>query len=63
MLQNFRKGILAVNRKQLNHVAQTYLKQGVAASSVGILAGDEMFNKAQATLAQLKMQMKRLEQP
>jgi hypothetical protein len=61
MLQSFRNDILDMNQKKLVHAAQTYLERGVASSSVGILAGDEMFSKAQETLAQMDMQMKRLE--
>lgn len=60
MLQAFRNGLLAVDREQLGRVARIYLEQGYAASSVGILAGDEMFSKAQPTLVQIGMQMKRL---
>ena len=60
MLQNFRNGILAVKQEQLAKVAQTYLKQALPLSSVGVLAGEEMFNKAQGRLKQMGMQMKRL---
>ena len=60
MLQSYRNGILAMDQQKLAHAAQTYLQQGFAASSVGILAGDEMFGKAQQVLAKLNMQMKRL---
>jgi hypothetical protein len=60
MLQSFRNGILAMDQKKLVHAAQTYLEQEFDSSSVGILAGDEMFSKAQKTLAQMNMQMKRL---
>jgi Zn-dependent M16 (insulinase) family peptidase len=60
MLQSFRNGILAVKQEQLAQVAQTYLKQAFPSSSVGVLAGEEMFNKAQVRLKQMNMQMKRL---
>jgi Zn-dependent M16 (insulinase) family peptidase len=60
MLQNFRSGVLAVSGEQLNRVAKTYLQEGFAASSVGVLAGDAMFSKAAKTLEPLNMQMKRL---
>ena len=60
MLQTFRNGILTVNQKQLAHVAEKYLKQECTSSSVGILAGEEMFNQAQARLKEMDMQMKRL---
>jgi Zn-dependent M16 (insulinase) family peptidase len=60
MLQTFRNGILAVDQEKLAHVAQTYLKQEVSSSSVGVLAGEEMFNKAQTRLKQMNMQMQRL---
>ena len=60
MLQSFRNGILAMDQKKLAHAAQTYLQQGFAASAVGILAGDEMFGKAEGVLAKMNMQMKRL---
>jgi Zn-dependent M16 (insulinase) family peptidase len=60
MLQAFRNGILEVNQKQLSDVAQLYLQQGFAGSAVGILAGDEMFNKAKKALQQMNMQEKRL---
>ncbi len=60
MLQAFRNGILGIERKQLGHVARTYLEQGLAASAVGVLAGDEMFSRAQQTLAKMNMQMQRL---
>ena len=60
MLQNFRNGILAVNQQQLARVAQVYLKQAFPSSSVGVLAGEDMFNKAQVRLKDMNMQMKRL---
>jgi Zn-dependent M16 (insulinase) family peptidase len=60
MLQAFRDGVLAVNQEKLVHVAKTYLKQGLASSSVGVLAGEEMFSKAEGALKQINMQMKRL---
>ena len=60
MLQAFRDGILSMNQKKLGQVAQTYLDQGFSSSSVGILAGDEMFSNAEEALSQMKMQMKRL---
>jgi len=60
MIQAFRNSMLAVDQKQLTRVAQAYLEQGFASSSVGILAGDEMFSKAQGALAKMNMQMKRL---
>ena len=60
MLQAFRDGILAVDQQSLQRVAQTYLDQGFAASAVGILAGEEMFGKAQGSLQKLGMQIKRL---
>ena len=61
MIQAFRNGILAVNRKQLARVAQSYLEQTFEDSSVGILAGEEMFGKAERTLSRLQAQIKRLE--
>jgi Zn-dependent M16 (insulinase) family peptidase len=60
MLQTFRNGIIAMDQKKLAHAARTYLQQGFASSAVGILAGDEMFSKAEEALAQMNMQMKRL---
>ncbi len=60
MRQAFRDGVLATDRDRLAQVAQTYLQQGYAASSVGILAGEEMFQKAEGSLKQLGMQIKRL---
>lgn len=60
MLQNFRNGILAMDSEKLTRVAQTYLQQGFTASAVGILAGDEMFSKAEEALTAMDMQMKRL---
>jgi hypothetical protein len=60
MLQSFRDGILAMDQKKLARVALLYLDQGFASSSVGILAGDEMFSKAEETLTKMNMQMKRL---
>ena len=60
MLQAFRNGILTMDQKQLAHAAQAYLQQGYTSSAVGILAGDEMFSKAQEVLVKMKMQMKRL---
>ncbi|MDT8444501.1 MAG: insulinase family protein [Desulfuromonadales bacterium] len=60
MLQTFRSGIIAMDQNKLTRAAQTYLQQGFASSAVGILAGDEMFSKAEAVLKQLDMQMKRL---
>jgi Zn-dependent M16 (insulinase) family peptidase len=60
MLQTFRNGIIAMDQKTLARAAQTYLQQGFASSAVGILAGDELFSKAEAVLAQMNMRMKRL---
>jgi Zn-dependent M16 (insulinase) family peptidase len=60
MLQNFRNGILAVKQEQMTHVGKTYLKQAFTSSSVGVLAGEELFKKAQVRLKQMNMQMKRL---
>jgi Zn-dependent M16 (insulinase) family peptidase len=61
MIQNFRDGILAVDQKKVNQVAQTYLQQGAEFSSIGILAGEEMFDKAAQTLAKINTTMKRLD--
>jgi Zn-dependent M16 (insulinase) family peptidase len=63
MLQNFRDGLLAVNQKQLRAAARNYLESGIDASSIGILAGDEMFSKAEKSLTQINMLMKRLGNP
>jgi hypothetical protein len=60
MLQSFREGLLAMDQKKLVQAAQLYLDQGFASSSVGILAGDEMFSQAEETLTKMNMQMKRL---
>jgi Zn-dependent M16 (insulinase) family peptidase len=60
MLQDFRNGLLAVNQEQLHNTAQKYLQHRVSDSSIGILAGDEMFKNAQMRLSKMKMQMKRL---
>ena len=60
MIQSFRNGILAVDQKQLSRVAQAYLEQAFADSSVGILAGDAMFENAKEVLNKIKMQMMRL---
>ena len=60
MLQAFRDGVLAMDQARLAQAAQTYLQQGFAASSVGILAGDEMFRQAAGPLKQLGMQIKKL---
>ncbi len=60
MLQSFRDGILAMDQKKLAQAAQRYLDNGFASSSVGVLAGDEMFSKAEEALAKMNMQMKRL---
>jgi Zn-dependent M16 (insulinase) family peptidase len=60
LLQAFRDGLLAVDREQLGRVARTYLDWGFAGSSVGVLAGDQMFAKAQPTLAGMRMEMQRL---
>jgi Zn-dependent M16 (insulinase) family peptidase len=61
MIQAFRNGILAMDQKKLALVAQTYLEQAFTESSVGILAGDVMFDKAADALSRIKMQKKRLE--
>ncbi len=61
MVQNFRNRVLETNQQQLNRVAQTYLQQGQTKSSVGVLAGEDMFNQAAAKLSQINMQMKKLE--
>jgi Zn-dependent M16 (insulinase) family peptidase len=61
MIQAFRNGILAMDQKKLALVAQTYLEQAFTESSVGILAGDVMFEKAADALSRIKMQKKRLE--
>ena len=61
MIQAFRNGILKADRAQLTRVAQTYLEQPFQESSVGILAGDEMFGKAQNALSKLHTLVKRLD--
>jgi hypothetical protein len=61
MIQTFRNGILEVDQKQLARVAQTYLEQPFAGSSVGILAGEEIFSKAEQTLLKMNTRMKRFE--
>jgi len=61
MIQAFRNGILSVDQKQLTRVAQTYLEQLFKDSSVGILAGEEMFSNAEETLSVMSTRMKRLE--
>jgi len=61
MIQTFRNGILEVDQKQLARVAQTYLDEPFADSSVGILAGEEIFSKAEETLSSLNTRMKRFE--
>ncbi len=63
MLQTFRNGILAVNQKQLAHVAERYLRQSFDSSSVGVLAGEAMFKQAQTRLKEIDMQIKRLGTP
>ena len=60
MLQAFRNGILSTTQEKLAHVAQVYLEQGFTSSSIGVLAGDEMFGKAETALAKLGIEMKRL---
>ncbi len=60
MLQAFRNGILATDQQSLARVAATYLRDGYATSSVGILAGDEMFSQAEEVLQQMQMKMKKL---
>ena len=61
MIQAFRNGIIAVDQKSLVRVARTYLEQPFTASSVGILAGEEMFSKAEKTLLQMNTRIKRFE--
>ena len=61
MIQAFRNGIIAVDQKSLVRVARTYLEQTFTASSVGILAGEEMFSKAQKTLSKMNTRIKRFE--
>jgi len=61
MIHAFRNGILCVDQKQLARAAQTYLEHPFQDSSVGILAGEEMFGKAEKTLSRLHTQVKRLE--
>lgn len=61
MLDNFRQGIITMNQDKLVHAAESYLKQGLSSSAIGVLAGDEMFSKAAQTLAKMNMEMKRLD--
>jgi Zn-dependent M16 (insulinase) family peptidase len=61
MIQAFRNGILLVDQKQLAAVAQTYLEQPFKESAVGILAGEEMFSKAETALSRLHTRVMRLE--
>jgi len=61
MIQTFRNGILEVDQKQLARAAQTYLEENFIGSSVGILAGEEIFSKAEETLSSLNTRMKRFE--
>jgi len=61
MVQTFRDRMIAVDQTQLVHAAETYLEQAFTASSTGILAGEDMLSKAEATLARMKTKMKRLE--
>ncbi len=61
MIQAFRNGILETDQKKLTHVADTYLRAEAGNCCVGILAGDEMFSKAEETLKQMNMHAQRLE--
>jgi Zn-dependent M16 (insulinase) family peptidase len=61
MIQSFRQGVLEVTREKLVEVAKDYLKEGVATSASGILAGDNMLRDAQDLLARMKTQQRRLE--
>lgn len=61
MLQAFRDGILATDQARLAQVAEKYLAQGFASSAVGILAGEEMFRQAALSVAQLGIQIKKLD--
>ncbi len=61
MIQAFRNGILETDQRQLTHVAHTYLRDEAGNSSIGILAGDEMFRKAEETLKKMNMHTQRLE--
>ncbi len=60
MVQQFRNRILETNQQQLSRVARTYLQEAHENSSIGILAGEEMFDQASAKLSQINMQMKKL---
>lgn len=51
MIQSFRQGIIETNGRQLRQIAKTYLQQESAVSSVGVLAGDEMFTHAKKFMA------------
>jgi Zn-dependent M16 (insulinase) family peptidase len=60
MVQQFRDRILETNQQQLSRVARTYLQEAYENSSIGILAGEEMFEQAAAKLSQINMQMMKL---
>ncbi len=60
MTRTFRSGILAMNRAQLQRVARIYLEEQFAESSVGVLAGDEMFSQAEEALQESQIQVRRL---
>jgi presequence protease len=61
MIQAFRHGILAVDRPQLQAVAERYLQQALPASAIGILAGEAMYRQAESSLAEMALQTRRLE--
>jgi Zn-dependent M16 (insulinase) family peptidase len=62
MRQQFRRRLLAVDAAQLTRVATSYLGQGTADCSLGILAGATMLDQAAAKLDELAMQQHSLDQ-
>lgn len=60
MRQALRDAVLGTRRKDIARVAGTYLADGWASSSTGVLAGDEMFRMAAEKLTALGMQIKKL---
>jgi len=61
MIRQFRHRILVTDAATLADVAERYLRKPFAESSVGILAGEEMFRHATPVLEELDMPIQKLE--
>ncbi|PLX81884.1 MAG: peptidase M16 [Desulfuromonas sp.] len=58
--QQLRERVLSADRNSLVKVAEQHLRQGWDQSSVGVVAGGEMFEQARTQLQQMGMRLQRL---